>query len=99
VPPADRSRLIAQCAAIIVSLTCTTTDTVANQQSDQTPPAVEDERLLTVDQVAEILGFASSYVYELLRRGEIRALHHGRYWRVRPAEVEKFIAQHEGRVT
>lgn len=95
VPPGERSLLITQCAAIIMALTCATTDAVTNRQSEQTAPTVKDEQLLTVDQVADILRFARSYTYELVRRGEIRALHHGRYWRVRASEVEKFIAKHE----
>jgi len=95
----ERGVLIAQCAAIVMALTCATTGTVMSQKSEQTAPMVADERLLTVDQVAAILGFASSYVYELLRRGEIRGMHHGKYWRVRRAEVEKFIAKHEDTTT
>jgi excisionase family DNA binding protein len=95
VSPAERSMLIVQCASIIMALTCTTSDTMTNRQSDQAAPTVRDERLLTIDQVAEILRFAPSYTYELVRRGEIRAMRHGRYWRVRPNEVDKFIANHE----
>jgi excisionase family DNA binding protein len=96
VPAAEKSRLIAQCAAIVMALTCGTPD-AAIQRNEQIAPMVES--LLTVDQVAASLGFASSYVYELLRRGEIRGMHHGKYWRVRRSEVEKFIAKHEGAKT
>ncbi len=97
VPAAEKSRLIAQCAAIVMALTCGTTDAPMSQRNEQIAPM--EERLLTVDEVAASLGFASSYVYELLRRGEIRGMHHGKYWRVRRSEVEKFIARHEGATT
>jgi excisionase family DNA binding protein len=99
VPSAEKSRLIAQCAAIVMALTRATSDMVINAKSEQVAPMVPEERLLTVDQVAAILGFASSYVYELLRRGEIRGMHHGKYWRIRRSEVEKFIAKYEGATT
>jgi len=97
VPAAERNRLIARCAAIVMALTCTNTtvDTVVNQPGEQTAVILRDERLLTVDQAAEILGFATSYVYELLRRAEICGLHHGRYWRIRRSELERFIAANE----
>jgi len=99
VPSAEKNRLIAQCAAIVMALTRATSDMVMNAKSEQVAPMVPEERLLTVDQVAAILGFASSYVYELLRRGEIRGMHHGKYWRIRRSEVQEFIAKHEGATT
>ena len=94
--------LIIQCSAIVMALTGAATDSVISQQPVETVPTaqnVPDDRLLTVDHVAEILGFAASYVYELLRRGEILGMHHGKYWRVRRSEVERFIAKHEGTAT
>ena len=99
VPQAEKSRLIAQCAAIVIALTCATTDNMKGSESGKTEPMVSEEKLLTVDQVAASLGFASSYVYELLRRSEICGMHHGKYWRIRRSEVEKFIAKHEGAKT
>lgn len=91
--------LVTQCAAIIAALTCAGMDAVTTQQSDQTAPTSKDERLLTIAEVATMLRFATSYTYELVRRGDILAMHHGKYWRVRPSEVEKFIAQHEAAAT
>jgi len=91
----SRSALLSRCAAILAALSAL----------DEPPPddhtaaggLAEPERLLTVPEVAELLGFARGYVYELLRRGDIRALHHGKHWRGRPAAVAEFIRSYEGR--
>jgi len=98
-PPGERNVLIARCAAIVMALTATTNNAVTNQQSAQTTSTVKDEPLLTVVEVAEILRFGRSLVYELVRRGEIRAMHQGKYWRIRRSEVERFIADREGNKT
>ncbi len=58
-------------------------------------PSETAERLLTAGEVAEMLGFAKSYVYELLRRGDLPAVRHKKYVRVRRSAVLAFIAQHE----
>jgi excisionase family DNA binding protein len=96
VPSAERSRLIAQCAAIVMALTRATPDTVVSQQTDPPPPALKGDHLLTVDEVAGRLKLTKARIYELVRGGQIPAVHCGRYWRLRPAEVERFIAKNEG---
>jgi excisionase family DNA binding protein len=48
-------------------------------------------RLLTVPQVAEILGLSLSQTYTLVKRGEIRSVRIGRSVRLIPSHVEEFI--------
>lgn len=91
---AEKSALLSQCAAIILALSCTATPPPAHLQTDA-PPAPRGDELLTIEEVTATLKLSKAYVYELVRRGEIRALHHGRCWRVRPAELERFIAANE----
>jgi len=96
VPLAERYTLIVRCASIIDALARTTTEIITNQQRVPAAPTLEGEALLTIAEVATILRFTRGYTYELVRRGEIRAMHKGKYWRVRKSEVEKFIADSEG---
>jgi len=95
VPPAERYTLIVECASIIAALGYTTDESDANQQRVPAVPTAEGDALLTIAEVATILRFTRGYTYELVRRGEIRAMHKGKYWRVRTSEVEKFVANNE----
>ncbi len=49
------------------------------------------ERYLTPEEVAEQLRVTRRTVYEWLRRGKLRGLRAGRWWRIRPADVEAFM--------
>ncbi|MFQ5342295.1 MAG: helix-turn-helix domain-containing protein [Anaerolineae bacterium] len=51
------------------------------------------ERLLTVEQVAEILQVHPQTVYGLLRAGHIRAAKVGRAWRVRPQAIDEYLEE------
>jgi excisionase family DNA binding protein len=66
-----------------------------SHETKETQRPSEGERLLTVGEVAVMLRYAESYVYELVRRGELRAVRHGKYIRIKPSAVQKFIASHE----
>ena len=48
--------------------------------------------LLSVNKVAETLGLGRSTVYQLISRGELPAARFGRAVRVRPEDLEEFIA-------
>lgn len=49
-------------------------------------------KLLTVSEAAAELRLSRSQVYELLKRGELRALSIGKSRRITPAELDRFIA-------
>lgn len=53
---------------------------------------VEDERLLTAQEVADLMRVSTMTVYRLIRSGELAALRVGRGWRLRPLEVDRFLA-------
>ena len=52
-------------------------------------------RLLTAEQVAEMLGVPKSWVYEQSRRGAIPTVTLGRYRRYRLEAIEDWIKQSE----
>ena len=65
--------------------------------------AVEDEKLLTIVEVADRLGVllpsgrAPNSLYRAVRRGELRAVVVNGRLRFRPADVDAWIAAHEHR--
>lgn len=91
-PAEQRRRLVARLAAMILVLE-------SGEDAPAPPPAAErpqhDDRLLTVEEAAKHMGFAKSYVYEMIRRGELRAVRRGKYVRVRESAIAEWIAQHE----
>lgn len=54
---------------------------------------MSDETLLTPEQVALRLQVTSRTVYDWLRHGRIRGLKIGRLWRVRPIDLNTFLAE------
>jgi excisionase family DNA binding protein len=50
-------------------------------------------RLLTGKDVAHLLKISSSQAYKIMRRGELPAVHIGRSIRVKPEDLETYIAQ------
>ena len=49
------------------------------------------EKLLSPEQVAEILGVSQKMVRDWLRAGRIKGVKLGRIWRVRESDLEAFI--------
>lgn len=48
-------------------------------------------RLLTVNEVANLLGCGRTLVYELMGKGQLTHIKVGRLTRIPPAEVERFV--------
>jgi excisionase family DNA binding protein len=53
------------------------------------------ERLLTVDDIAQLIGMRADYVYALARRGEIPHLRFGRTVRFRNESIERWLQEQE----
>lgn len=53
------------------------------------------DRLLTAEQVAEILGVPASWIYEQARKGRIPHIKLGRYVRFRHSAVEAWLDEQE----
>ncbi|MHB8598188.1 MAG: helix-turn-helix domain-containing protein [Ktedonobacteraceae bacterium] len=52
---------------------------------------MQNEKLLTSEQVADRLQVSSQTVYSWLRTGELPSVRIGRLWRVRPSDLEEFL--------
>jgi excisionase family DNA binding protein len=52
-------------------------------------------RLLTAEQVADLLGVPKGWVYKASREGSIPTVTLGRYYRYRPAAIQAWLAQRE----
>ena len=50
-------------------------------------------RLLTGKDIAHLLKISSSQAYKLMRRGELPAVHIGKSIRVKPEDLDAFIAR------
>ncbi|HJU10290.1 MAG TPA: helix-turn-helix domain-containing protein [Candidatus Binataceae bacterium] len=62
-----------------------------------TRDATDSDRLLNVNEVARLLKYRPSYVYEMLRRGDLPAVRDRKFVRVRQSAVNEYIARHEQR--
>ena len=91
----NREELVKLLAEVFARLITLGPATSPDQREPPVEPAVRS-KLLTVPEVADILGFAPGYTYELVRRGEIRAVHYGKYWRLTADALEDFIRRSEG---
>lgn len=50
------------------------------------------EKLLTVEQAAELLSVKKSYIYEKTRTGQMPSLKVGKYLRIRLSELDHWLA-------
>jgi excisionase family DNA binding protein len=50
-----------------------------------------DERLRTIAEVANCLGMSQDTVTEWIKTGRLKASRIGRFWRIRPRDLEAFI--------
>lgn len=53
----------------------------------------EPEKLLSVDEVASLLGVHAQTVYAMARSGELRSMRTGRIWKFRPSDVKAWQDQ------
>jgi len=92
-PAEARAALLLRISAALVALSS------GAAQPHVTPaapkPPTDQTQLLTAEQVAERTGFARSYVYQLLRRGELRAVRRGKYVRVTEQALREWIDRHQ----
>lgn len=94
-PAEERCRLVSQLAALIVVIESSSARPVEAPVPQGRDSARDDDRLLRVPEAAEILGFARSYIYELIRRGELPAVQSGRHVRLRRSALREWARRHE----
>ena len=64
---------------------------VPQRRGDRSSMAPERSGLLTVPEVAQRLAVPRSYVYELARRGELPCVRFGKYVRICPSVLRKWL--------
>jgi excisionase family DNA binding protein len=75
---------------------------IAGRMADGEPasaPPPEPDELLDADQVAALLKFRKSYVYELCRTKQLPCIRQGKLVRVRRSAVMTYINRHERSLT
>lgn len=55
-----------------------------------------EDRLLTVNEVAELMRVSNMTIYRLIKAGELRAARVGRSYRVRERDVDEYLAKGAG---
>ncbi|MBE3561324.1 MAG: helix-turn-helix domain-containing protein [Ktedonobacteraceae bacterium] len=58
---------------------------------------MNDEKLLTPEQVAERLQVTVQTIYTWMRSGYLPSVKMGRLWRIRPSDLDEFIKQQKHR--
>ena len=71
-----------------------TRDQARDHGSDRDPVPLSQRLLLRPEEVAAILGLGRSTIYELLRTGELSAVHIGRATRIPARDLDRWIEQH-----
>lgn len=85
--PSARATLLAQALAVVGALA---------SPAVAAPSQGVDVEWLTVEQVAERLKLAKSYVYQLARRNDLPSVKRGKYVRISAARLSEWIAAIEG---
>jgi excisionase family DNA binding protein len=84
-----RSAVVMKCATVLAAISAAPgKDVLPNEKAGSDP-------ILTVAEAAARLKFAKGYVYELIRSKAIPAMRSGRHFRIRAAEIEKFMREHD----
>lgn len=65
-----------------------------DRRHDPNPVPLSQRLLLRPEEVAAILGLGRSTIYELLRAGELSAVHIGRATRIPARDLDRWIEQH-----
>jgi excisionase family DNA binding protein len=68
----------------------------ANKQPSAGEPEPR-EQIYTVREAAGLLRYKPSYIYELVKRGELASIRHGKYITIRDAAIRDFIVHNERR--
>ncbi len=86
--------LLSQCHVIEGALL--TRLLAAQARADGQPEASgEGDRLLTIAEVADLLGVPKGYAYELARRGDLPTVRFGKYVRVAISALREWVARHQ----
>ena len=56
------------------------------------PPVVNGVKFLTLSEAAEMLGYSTRWLYDLIYSGKVRANKRGNCWFINPREIDRLQA-------
>jgi len=93
IPRAQIAPLIVQLASMQSALAARLSESPGKAE-DQPMESQDHNALITVEEMAKRTAFTEQYCYDLIRRGEIPAVHAGKYVRIRPEDLNSWIDKH-----
>lgn len=84
-----RSAVVMRCAGLLAAVSAAPVRDVSPSEGADTDP------ILTVAEAAARLRFTRGYLYELIRSKTIPAIRHGRHFRIRLSDIDKFMREHD----
>ncbi len=69
-----------------------------NKQSDSSPPATTNQKLLTPDDLAIRLGVSRLYIIRQAKLGKIPAIRIGKVWRFQTSSIDAWLSKEEREV-
>ncbi|MDP2425391.1 MAG: helix-turn-helix domain-containing protein [Candidatus Izemoplasmatales bacterium] len=54
---------------------------------------MEELKLYTVEEITDVLKVTQRTVYNYIKKGELKAVKIGKYWRVKLIDLQKFVDQ------
>ena len=78
-------------SAAVIAAAAGTVAPAPAERTSEAPKTTAVEEMLTVPEVAELLGLTKAYVYEMVRRAILPAVRYGKYVRVRRSTLEQRI--------
>jgi excisionase family DNA binding protein len=54
---------------------------------------MEELKLYTVEEITDVLKVTQRTVYNYIKKGELKAVKIGKYWRVKLVDLQKFVDQ------
>jgi excisionase family DNA binding protein len=70
-----------------------------NQSSNKEIESLRERRLLNCEEVASLLNVSRSFVYLIMKRGDVPTVRLGRSVRVRPSDLEQYITMNTNNET
>jgi excisionase family DNA binding protein len=92
--------LLAQLAAAQSALAARLLSAIPDNSGERPRSRTASEQaaqLITVADASRQLAFKPAYIYELVRQGRLPAVRQGKYVRIRPADLQRWIQQHQNK--
>ncbi len=93
----DKKNAIANPSETLIAILDAARKSLSNGSRRAEKDEESSERIYNVREAGELLRYKASYIYELVKRGEIAAIRHGKYITIRESAIRDFIRRNERR--